>query len=119
MAFSGGGIMGKNMTRFQALRLIRKTGTMFRYLFDPKVPIFKKLLIIGGLLYLILPLDLIPDPVLGFGFIDDGVIFLFILMKLSDELDRYDKQQMTSAPKKKMDGSIDVDYEVLDDEDQN
>jgi len=108
--------MGGNLRGIQVLKLLRKTGTMFRYLFDSGVPFYKKLLIIGGLLYFILPIDLLPDPVLGFGFIDDGVIFLFILMKLYDELERYEKQRPQKVRKKTKTDSIDIDYEVLDDE---
>ena len=38
-----------------------------------------------------MPIDVIPEPVLGFGFIDDIVLWLFILTHLSDELYKYCK----------------------------
>ena len=60
-----------------------------KFLLDPSVPKRKKLLIIFGIIYLIMPIDVIPEPVLGFGFIDDIVLWLFILTHLSDELDKY------------------------------
>ena len=44
-----------------------------KFLLDPSVPKRKKLLIIFGIIYLIMPIDVIPEPVLGFGFIDDIV----------------------------------------------
>ena len=56
---------------------------------DKTVPRRKKLLIVAGLIYLFLPVDLIP-PVLGpFGFIDDAVLWLWILWNLKDTLDTY------------------------------
>ena len=38
---------------------------------DPAVPLREKAKIYGALGYFILPADLVPDPVLGFGFADD------------------------------------------------
>ncbi len=63
-----------------------------KFLLDPSVPKRKKLLIIFGIIYLIAPIDIIPEPVLGFGLIDDIILWLFILTHLSDELDKYWKE---------------------------
>lgn len=63
-----------------------------KFLLDPSVPKRKKLLIIFGIIYLIAPIDIIPEPVLGFGLIDDVILWLFILTYLSDELDKYWKE---------------------------
>ena len=37
-----------------------------------------KLAMIGSLLYVILPTDLIPDFILGFGQVDDAAVLLFL-----------------------------------------
>ena len=51
---------------------------------DREVPFRKKLLIIAGIIYLFLPLYLIP-PILGpFGFIDDIGLWLWIIWHLKD-----------------------------------
>lgn len=43
---------------------------------DDKVPLPQKAIIMGALGYLILPIDVIPDAILGIGFSDDiGVMF--------------------------------------------
>ena len=56
---------------------------------DREVPFRKKLLIIAGIIYLFLPLVLLP-PILGpFGFIDDIVLWLWIIWHLKDTLDQY------------------------------
>ena len=47
-------------------------------------------LIVVGILYLLNPVDLIPDSLLGVGFLDDVAVFFKILHKIEDELDRYE-----------------------------
>lgn len=44
--------------------------------------------IIAGLLYLVNPMDFIPDFLVG-GFIDDAAVIGYLLTKIKDELDRY------------------------------
>ena len=44
--------------------------------------------IIAGLIYLVNPIDLIPDFFIG-GFIDDAAIIGYVLTKIKDELHRY------------------------------
>lgn len=46
------------------------------------------LLIIGSLIYLVNPIDLIPDFLIG-GFIDDLAVLGYVIKKISDELDAY------------------------------
>ena len=49
------------------------------FLKDKTVPMRKKALVVFGLIYLILPVDLIPPVIPVFGFLDDAVLWLFIL----------------------------------------
>ena len=56
---------------------------------DKTVPKRKKLLVIGGIIYLFLPIDLIPPILFPFGFIDDLVLWLWIIWHLKDTLDQY------------------------------
>ncbi|SFL48558.1 YkvA family protein [Halanaerobium salsuginis] len=46
-------------------------------------------LIISALAYLILPTDLIPDMIAGFGFLDDLYAFKLVFEQLSDEIDNF------------------------------
>ena len=56
---------------------------------DKTVPRRKKALVIFGLIYLFLPVDLIP-PILGpVGFIDDAILWIWIIWHLKDTLDQY------------------------------
>ena len=49
---------------------------------DPKVPSGMKLKILGALGYFILPLDFIPDVILGLGFTDDLAALAWALFKI-------------------------------------
>lgn len=73
--------------------LLRRIVVLPRLMKDPSVKLYKKIMVIGGLLYLISPLDLIADPILGFGLIDDTVIMVYIITKIKDELDSYINQE--------------------------
>lgn len=46
-------------------------------------------LIIAGLVYLVSPLDFLPDFILGLGFLDDAMILGYVVKQLYDVLDRY------------------------------
>lgn len=47
------------------------------------------LLIIAGLVYLVSPIDIIPDFLFGLGFMDDAMILGYVIKQLYDVLDRY------------------------------
>jgi uncharacterized membrane protein YkvA (DUF1232 family) len=56
---------------------------------DKTVPKRKKLLIVAGIVYLFLPFDLIPPILFPFGWIDDLIVWLWIIWHLKDTLDAY------------------------------
>ena len=56
---------------------------------DKTVPLRKKSLVVFGLVYLILPVDLIPPVLFPFGFLDDLVLWIWIIWHLKDTLDQY------------------------------
>lgn len=60
----------------QVLRTLR---LVWRLLWDPRVPLFPKLIILAAGIYVISPVDLIPDVILGLGQLDDiGISLLAI-----------------------------------------
>lgn len=86
---------------------------------DKNVSFWKKALIVFGIIYLVLPVDLIPPIIPVFGFLDDLILWLFILDYLKDELDKYwaqeDPAERVKQTKKKYRGKNIVDgveYEV-------
>ena len=56
---------------------------------DKTVAKRKKLFIVLGIIYLFLPIDLIPPVLFPFGFLDDLVLWIWIIWHLKDTLDQY------------------------------
>ena len=67
-------------------RRIKAISSMMK---DKTVPKRKKLLIVLGIIYLFLPIDLIPPVLFPFGFLDDLVLWIWIIWHLKDTLDQY------------------------------
>lgn len=67
-------------------RRIKAISSMMK---DKTVPKRKKLLVVLGIIYLFLPVDLIPPVLFPFGFIDDIVLWVWIIWHLKDTLDQY------------------------------
>ncbi|WP_198153254.1 YkvA family protein [Thermotalea metallivorans] len=62
---------------------------MPKFLKDPQASLWKKLMVILGIVYVISPFDILPDPVLGLGFVDDAVLIAYMVSKIFDELEKY------------------------------
>ncbi len=57
--------------------MIDRVRLVVRLMRDPRVPLYLKAVPIGALLYLVFPLDLLPDLALGLGQLDDlGVLLV-------------------------------------------
>jgi uncharacterized membrane protein YkvA (DUF1232 family) len=57
--------------------LVKQLRLAWRLLWDPRVPAWTKLIPFVGLIYVISPIDFIPDPILGLGQLDDiGILLL-------------------------------------------
>ena len=76
--------------QFFGFRVLIKRIKAIRFMMaDKSVPRRKKAIIIAGIVYLFLPIDIIPPVIFPFGFIDDIIVWLLILWYLSSELDKY------------------------------
>ena len=106
--------------QYISLRVIMKRiKAVFYLLRDKTVPLRKKALVIFGLVYLFLPVDLIPPIFFPFGFIDDLVLWIYILWTLKDELDKYWIGEKSEDLSRKFSGKTiveGVEYDVEDDE---
>lgn len=65
----------------------------FEYVKDKKVPFFKKGLILVSLLYFILPTDIVPDFIIGLGWLDDAAVAAFIWNLVRSEIGDYIKNR--------------------------
>ena len=62
-------------------KVVRTLRLVWRLLIDPRVSFLPKLIIPAAAIYVISPIDLIPDVILGLGQLDDiGVVILAITM---------------------------------------
>ncbi len=100
----------------------RRIKAIPRMLSDRSVSFWKKAIVIFGIIYLVLPVDLIPPIVPVFGFLDDVVLWALILYYLRDVLDRYDVPSPGPGPfakKKRGDkDAIDVTFTVKEEEEK-
>ncbi|MDP3386414.1 MAG: DUF1232 domain-containing protein [Eubacteriales bacterium] len=97
------------------MNILSRFKAMFRLLFNSRIRLIDKLPIILMLLYILSPIDLIPLPVLGFGILDDLVVFV-VLMKLVDKtlLKYYNEDKKDLDPDHII---TDVDYEIDENDD--
>lgn len=49
--------------------------------------------LVAGMVYVVSPIDIIPDFIPVVGFTDDITVFLFVLKSINDELERYRKSK--------------------------
>ena len=106
--------------RFLLFRILgRRIRAIPRMMRDKSVSIFKKLLIIGGLIYLFSPISLIPIVLFPVAWVDGFILWVFILWYLKDELDKYWLGEKPQDLSKEFRGKTvirNVRYEVKDDE---
>lgn len=89
---------------------------------DKTVPKRKKILIVLGLVYLFMPIDLVPAVIFPIAWMDDVVLWIWILWTLKDELDKYWLGEKTEDLSKKYKSKDvidieDAEYEVDIDDD--
>ncbi len=76
--------------RFISLIVLgKRIGAIGQMMKDKSVSFWKKLLIVFGIVYLVSPIDIIPAPVFMFAWVDDFILWIWILWYLRDELDKY------------------------------
>ena len=107
------------MQFFVSWRVIIKRIKAIRFMMaDKTVPQRKKALVVFGLIYLFLPVDLIPPVLFPFGFLDDLVLWIWILYTLKETLDTYWMgEKPVNYSKKYKDAIEQDDFEVVNDDD--
>jgi len=62
---------------------------LYKYMKDPLVKWYRKAIVVGGLIYFIVPIDAIPDMTPFFGYLDDLGVITALLKYLGSELMSY------------------------------
>jgi uncharacterized membrane protein YkvA (DUF1232 family) len=101
--------------------IIYQIRLFWRLLTDSDVPGWVKFIPPLAILYLISPIDVIADPVLGLGQLDDLAVILlgfklFIELCPSNVVQRHRDELRGSAPPESDGEVVDASYRVLDDE---
>ena len=89
------------MQRLTLALLLGRLKNIKNLLKDHDVAFWKKALVVFALVYLFLPLDLIPPLIPVFGFLDDAMLWIGVLVLLWDELGKYGDPKETSNREKK------------------
>lgn len=107
--------------QFFGLQVLIKRIKAIRFMMaDKSVPKRKKALIVLGIIYIFLPVDLIPPILFPIAWVDDLILWLLILWYLSSELDKYWTGGKVKDFSKKYRGKTfvdDVEYEVNESKD--
>lgn len=77
-----------------------------------QVPVRTILAIIGAAIYVINPIDIIPDFIPGIGYLDDAFVIGMVLKQIRTDLQRFKDWQVDGEVE-----FVDDDYEILEDED--
>jgi uncharacterized membrane protein YkvA (DUF1232 family) len=95
--------------------LFGKFSVMLKLLRSSEVSWKDKLPIIGLIVYIISPVDLIPYPILGFSIVDDLVVFGLLINLVNRSIKKYSTTNSKGVDPEHV--VSDVDYEVEDVED--
>jgi len=82
------------------------------YLLDKDYPILEKLYIVLGIVYLVMPVDLLPEAVFPFGILDDSVVLVTLILYLKKLLKTY-YQDKIEGEAQDFEGAIKVEYEDM------
>jgi uncharacterized membrane protein YkvA (DUF1232 family) len=100
--------------------ILRQIKAVWQLMIDPQVSLWVKLIPPIAILYLLSPIDLVPDPILGLGQLDDLAVLL-IAVKLFIELSsshagrRVPGKTTSETPPYPENEVVDASYRVLDD----
>lgn len=88
------------LTKVRNLELATRARELWSYFISQKCSATEKLLVLGALVYLISPIDLIPDAIPVVGWLDDLGIAAAVLAFLSGKLDEHKlRQEMEGTDK--------------------
>ncbi len=62
------------------------------------VPAKSLVLIVAGILYFVMPIDVIPDFVIGLGFLDDAAVLAWVVSSVRTVLSDFERWESSGAP---------------------
>jgi uncharacterized membrane protein YkvA (DUF1232 family) len=100
----------------QALRTFQLVWELLK---DSRVPLFPKLVMLASVIYVISPVDFVPDVILGLGQVDDLAVFMFAVAAFIELCPRdiVQEHRRKIAGVTGSDEVVDGTYRVIDDKD--
>lgn len=89
------------MNRGPVVKIWDKVQVLWRFIKDPEVAWGKKATAVGSLIYLISPLDAVPDFIPAGGLLDDVAVILFVVQMLAGSLKAYTADAVPEAAQAK------------------
>ena len=86
------------MNRGPVEKIWDKVQVLWRFIRDPEVAWAKKATAVGSLVYLVSPLDAVPDFIPAAGLLDDVAVILFVVQMLAESLTGYEGEAAAEAP---------------------
>ena len=101
------------MNRGPVEKIWDKVQVLWRFIRDPEVAWAKKATAVGSLVYLVSPLDAIPDFIPAGGLLDDVAVILFVVQMLAESLKSYDADGVAGSTDAPAESPVDADRNVL------
>lgn len=80
------------MKKSSALSVLRHPGAFVRFLRDREAPVLPRLFVLFALIYVISPVDLVPDAIPLLGWLDDLGVFSLALAWAARQAARYEDE---------------------------
>ena len=90
-----------------------KVQQLWRFITDPEVAWSSKAMAAGSLLYLVSPLDAVPDVIPAAGLLDDAAVILFVVRTLAGLLKKYAMDTVTQAVEARAEVEIRKHYRMV------
>jgi uncharacterized membrane protein YkvA (DUF1232 family) len=104
------------------VQVVRTLRLVWRLVNDPRVPILSKLIVPAAIIYVVWPLDLIPDAIPFLGQLDDvGVVVLgirFFIQACPAEIVMEHRRAIAGVAAPGSEDYVDATYRVVDDEEK-
>ena len=97
------------MNRGPMVNVWDKVQVLWRFIRDPEVAWAQKATAVGSLVYLVSPLDAIPDFIPGGGLLDDVAVILFVVQMLAGSLKSYEADPTAESAGATAEAPVDAD----------
>jgi uncharacterized membrane protein YkvA (DUF1232 family) len=96
------------MNRGPVVKIWDKVQVLWKFIKDPNVVWAKKAAAVGSLVYLVSPLDAVPDFIPAGGLLDDVAVILFVVQMLAESLKVYTADSASESAAMEAEAEVDT-----------